>query len=157
MLKIDARDVLQFAIRIEEDGEMFYSRAAFTADDKNVADLFNELAAEEVRHKLAFEDLLSRAKEIAPPESYPGEYIGYLRDYIDGKIVFSRSKKTELENVHDVAAALDFAIGREADSITYYQELRAYVSPGERPPIEKIINEERTHLEKLSGLRKNYP
>jgi rubrerythrin len=156
MLKIDASDVLRFAVRIEEDGELFYHKAALTADDPKVSDLFNELAAEEIRHKLIFEGLLSQVKRIEAPESYPGEYLAYLHDYIDGKVIFSRSRKAEIEDIRTTASALDFAIGREADSIMYYQELKGYVSQKEQPPIDKVIAEERTHFARLSEMRKNY-
>jgi rubrerythrin len=156
MLKIDAGDVLKFAIRIEEDGELFYSRAALAADDRNVSDLFNELAAEEIRHKTIFEGLLSSVRHMDPPETYPGEYLAYLHDYIDGKIIFSKEKKAEIPELHTVASALDFAIRREADSIMYYQELKGYISQKEQPPIDKVIAEERTHFARLSEMRKNY-
>jgi rubrerythrin len=156
MLKIDAGDVLRFAIRIEEDGELFYNRAALVVDDKNVSDLFNELAAEEIRHKTIFEGLLSGVRHIDPPESYPGEYAAYLHDYIDGKVIFLKEKKAEAAEIHTVASALDFAIQREADSILYYQELKGYVVQKEQPAIDKIIDEERSHFVRLSAMKKNY-
>ncbi len=74
-----AGDVLQFAIRLEENGESFYRKAAATADDKGVAELFSRLAEEEIKHKKIFEDLLSRVKWVEPAESYPGEYFAYLK------------------------------------------------------------------------------
>jgi len=156
MLKIDAGDILKFAIRIEEDGELFYNRAALAADDKKVSDLFNELAAEEIRHKTIFEKLLSGVRHIDPPETYPGEYAAYLHDYIDGKVIFLKEKKAEAADTKTVASALDFAIQREADSILYYQELKGYVAPKEQPAIDKIIGEERSHFARLSAMRKNY-
>ena len=156
MLKIDAGDVLRFAIRIEEDGELFYNRAALVVDDKNVSDLFNELAAEEIRHKMVFEGLLSGVRHIDPPESYPGEYAAYLHDYIDGKVIFLKEKKAEAAEIQSVTSALDFAIQREADSILYYQELKGYVLQKEQPAIDKIIAEERSHFARLSAMKKNY-
>jgi rubrerythrin len=156
MLKIDAGDVLKFAIRIEEDGELFYNRAALMVDDKNVSDLFNELAAEEIRHKTIFEGLLSGVRHIDPPESYPGEYAAYLHDYIDGKVIFLKEKKAEAAEIQTVVSALDFAIQREADSILYYQELKGYVVQKEQPAIDKIIAEERSHFARLSAMKKNY-
>ena len=156
MLKIDAGDILKFAIRIEEDGELFYNRTALAVDDKNVSDLFNELAAEEIRHKTIFEGLLSGVRHIDPPETYPGEYAAYLHDYIDGKVIFSKEKRAEAAEIHTVASALDFAIRREADSILYYQELKGFVAVKEQPAIDKVIAEERSHFARLSAMRKNY-
>ena len=156
MIKIDASDVVRVAIRVEEDGELFYSRAALRADTPQVADLFNELAAEEIRHKTLFEGLLSRIDRIAAPESYPGEYLAYLHDYVDGKVIFLKDLKAETDKIQTTAEALDFAIRREADSIMYYQELKGYVSAKEQPPIDKVIEEERSHFVRLSEMRKKY-
>jgi len=98
----EAADIFQFAIRIEENGEIFYHRAALIADDKNIADIFNHLADEEIIHKRIFQDLLSKVDVHRQPESYKGEYIAYLRDYIDNKAVFTKEvKDSELSNVHD--------------------------------------------------------
>lgn len=155
MVKLDAADILKFAVRIEEDGEVFYNRAASMAGDPAVTDLFNELAAEEVKHKVFFEGLLSQVTRIEAPETYPGEYMAYLKDYIDGKVIFSREKRMEIPEIKDTKEALDFAIGRELDSITFYQELKAFVPAKEHPPIEKIIAEERGHFARLSAMKKN--
>jgi rubrerythrin len=125
------------------------------ADNKKIADLFNELAAEEIRHKSVFENLLSQVTKFDPPETYPGEYIAYLRDFIDGKAIFTKKGKTELPEIHSTVQALDFAIQREVDSIIFYQELKAYVPKKEQPPIEKIITEERSHFSRLSAMKKD--
>lgn len=154
MLKFDAADILKFAIRIEEDGELFYNRAARMANNVEIADLFNELAAEEIRHKTFFEGLLSQVKHFAPPETYPGEYVAYLRDYIDGKAVFSKAKREEIPEIESTSQALDFAIQREVDSIMFYQELKVFVPAKEQPPIDKIILEERGHFARLSAMKK---
>ena len=61
MKSFSGGDVVQFAIRMEENGELFYREAAGTADDPGVVDLFNRLADEEVKHKKIFQDLFSRA------------------------------------------------------------------------------------------------
>ena len=48
---LNAHDVVRFAIRIEEDGELFYREAAGLADDKKAKALFARLADEEVGHR----------------------------------------------------------------------------------------------------------
>lgn len=151
-----AGDVLQFAIRLEENGESFYRKVAVAADNKEVADLFSYLADEEVKHKKIFEDLFSQAKWIEPAESYPGEYLAYLRNYIDAKIVFSADLGSELSAISGTATALDFAIQRELDSILYYHELRAFVLPKDFKFVDTIIAEERKHFSRLSETKKKY-
>ncbi|OPY00109.1 MAG: Rubrerythrin [Syntrophorhabdus sp. PtaB.Bin006] len=156
MNMFSAGDVLQFAIRLEENGESFYRKAAAATDDKEVADLFSHLADEEIKHKKIFEDLFSQAKWIQPAESYPGEYLAYLGNYIDGKIVFSGDSESGLSGIHGTAAAMDFAIQRELDSILYYHELRVFVSPKDSGSLDTIIAEERKHFSRLSEAKKKY-
>ncbi|MBA4419331.1 MAG: hypothetical protein C0392_15725 [Syntrophus sp. (in: bacteria)] len=156
MTNFTASDVLQFAIRLEENGESFYRQAALKADDTNVCSLFNRFADEEVHHKKIFEDFLSRVTSFYPPETYPGEYLAYLRDYMDGRIVFSREMGYELSGIQGTAAALDFAIQREMDSILYYQELKAFVPGKDYGTLDAIIAEERKHFSVLSEAKKTY-
>jgi rubrerythrin len=156
MTNFTASDVLQFAIRLEENGESFYRQAAVRADDKKVQGLFNHLADEEIKHKLIFEDFLSRIKSFDPPESYPGEYLAYLRDYMDGRIVFSKDMDYELLGIQGTVAALDFAIQREMDSILYYQELKAFVPTKDYGTLDTIIAEERKHFSILSEAKNTY-
>jgi len=156
MKSFSAGDVLQFAIRLEENGESFYRQAAATAADPKVVDLFNRLADEEIKHKKIFEDLFSRIQWVEPAESYPGEYFAYLKNYIDGKVVFSADSGRQLPGIHETAAAFDFAIQRELDSMLYYQELKAFVPERDFRVIDEIIAEERKHFTVLSEAKKSY-
>lgn len=154
---LQASDIYQFAIRVEEDGELFYHRAAMIAEDRETGKLFDRLADEEIRHKRIFQDMLSKIEEYRPPESFSGEYMAYLRDYIDNKVIFTKDAKDgQLKNVHDTLSALDFAVQRELDSILYYQEAKQFVAPKYHGRIEKIIEEERKHFAVLSEAKKHY-
>jgi hypothetical protein len=57
---------------------------------------------------------------IEPCEDYPGEYLAYLHDYIDGKIFVALDNKTAQSESSNVVKALEFAIQREMESIHYY-------------------------------------
>lgn len=154
---LQASDVFQFAIRVEEDGELFYHKAAMIAEDRETGKLFNHLADEEVRHKRIFQDMLVKIEEYRPTESYSGEYMAYLRDYIDNKVIFTKEAKDgQLRNVHDTLSVLDFAIQRELDSILYYQESKQFVALKHHGQIDKIIEEERKHFAVLSESKKHY-
>ncbi len=153
----DARDVIQFALRIEEDGEVFYRKAALAAEDKDVRDLFNFLADEEIQHKALFREMFSKMEALQPAEAYDGEYASYLSDYIDGKAVFTKETQQELtSDTKDITSSLTFAMQREADSILYYHEAKRFTGEKYYNIIDKIITEERKHFSKLSELRKKY-
>ena len=153
----DARDVIRFAIRIEEDGEAFYRKAALAAQNKDIRDLFNFLADEEIQHKTLFREMLSRMETLQPAETYDGEYAAYLSDYIDGKVIFTKEVQQGFtSDTKDILSAITFAMQREADSILYYHEAKRFIAEKYYNMIDKIITEERKHFSKLSELRKKY-
>ena len=149
-----ASDVLQFAVRLEEDGKLFYREAADRSNKSEVKKLFNSLASDEADHKKKFEALLSKETVIEPREDYPGEYISYLHDYIDGKIFVALDDKSAKSESSNVAKALEFAIRREMESIQYYQELKSFVPVDDHNTVDKIIDEERKHFMQLSKAKK---
>ncbi len=154
---LNAHDVVRFAIRIEEDGELFYREAAGLAEDKEAKALFARLADEEVGHRKIFQGISETLGGYAPAETYDGEYMAYLRDHIDGKAVFREDLKGSLKAIlASVLSAIDFAIGREMDSILYYQEARAFVPERQKEVVDRIIEEERKHFILLSDARKGY-
>jgi len=153
----DASDIFQFAVRIEENGERFYRYAATIVDNEETKNLFNILADEEANHKKYFSTLLSEIESYEPPETYPGEYMAYLRNYLDNKVVFStHATKDEFGGVKDTLSALDFAINREVDSILYYSEAKNLVPRSHHAEIDKIIAEERRHFAKLTDFKRQY-
>jgi len=154
---LNAHDVVRFAIRIEEDGELFYREAAGLADNKEARALFGRLADEEVGHRNIFQGISETLGGYAPAETYDGEYMAYLRDHIDGKAVFRGDLKGSLKaTLASAISAIDFAIGREMDSILYYQEVRAFVPERQKEVVDRIIEEERKHFIMLSNARKGY-
>ncbi len=148
-------DILRFAMRIEEDGEMFYHKAALNAETKEVRDFFNFMADEEARHRTVFEGILKTVDVNPPAESFSGEYAGYLRDYIDGKTVFTgKDKQRVMSETLSPLEAVRFAMGREIDSILYYHESKQFIDRKHYAEIDRIIDEERKHFVKLVGMEK---
>jgi rubrerythrin len=155
MYIFNAHDAIEFAIRVEENGERFYREAARLVDDQGVKDLFSGLADDEVGHRKRFEEMRGALGDYSPPETYEGEYMAYLRDYIDEKAVFRKELKEDyLRGGGDTLRAIAFALQRELDSISYYQEMKRYVPEIEHPLIDRIVGEERSHFKRLSELRK---
>lgn len=151
----NAHDVIEFAIRVEENGERIYREMARVVDDRGVKDLFSRLADDEVGHRKRFEEMRGALGDYSPPETYEGEYMAYLREYIDGKVVFTKELKEDyLRGSGEAQSAIALALEREIDSISYYQEMKRYVPEREHSLIDGIIAEERIHFSKLSELRK---
>lgn len=152
---MNVHDVVNFAIRIEENGERFYREAAGIVIDRPAKELFEQLAEAETVHRKTFEKLLSGLGDYRPAETYEGEYLAYLKDFIDGKAVFrDHPNIAQLAKASSVVGALDFAIQRELDSILYYQEMKKFMGAAHTEPIDLIIDEERMHFALLSKLRR---
>ncbi len=154
--QLEASDIFEIAMRIEENGSSFYRFAVQIAKDEQTKELFLRLAEEEDKHKDTFKRLLSKIETHTPPESYPGEYGAYLHQYADNNLIFTKEvMDEELAKIKDTKAALDFAIRRELDSILYYQEIKGFVPGSEHKAIDEIINEERKHFQMLSEMKRN--
>jgi len=156
MSVLNASEIFQFAVRIEENGEKFYRDTAEKFGNDRFKELFLALADEEVKHKEIFENMVSKIESYEPHESYPGEYFLYLRAYAD-KIIFDEEKLTgEIARITTPVEAIDFAIEKEWESISYYNEIKGSVSEGQRGQVNKIIEEERKHFTKLSEGKKMF-
>ena len=150
-----ASDIVEVAIRIEENGINFYHFAEQLTKDEQAKKLFANLAAAEVAHKKTFEGIFSNMDKSAPAESYDGEYAAYLSVYVDQNIIFTKeAMDKELAKVKDTLAAFDFAIKRELDSILYYHEIKKLVPASQHTVIEQIIEEERKHFSFLTNMKK---
>jgi rubrerythrin len=153
MRVFNAHDVVQFAIRVEENGEVFYREAASVTNDQGAKETFNRLATEEAGHKKTFQGMLGSLGDYRPTETYEGEYLAYLQDYIDGRVIF-KNAGSGMSQIHDTLSALDLAIQREMDSIVYYQEIKAFVPDKHHKTVDGIVGEERKHFSLLSEIRK---
>ena len=155
MSVFQASDIVEFAIRIEENGENFYRFAVQLARDEDPKKLFGQLANAEVAHKKTFEKIFAAMDKIAPPEKYDGEYAAYLHNYVDNAIIFKKEAlDQELANVKDTRSALDFALRREMDSILYYHEIKGLVPANEHATVDRIIQEERRHVDMIAAMKK---
>ena len=150
----DVTEIYQFAVQIEENGEKFYRAMVEKFDDQKVKELFGFLAEEEVRHEKVFKEMLANIEEYNPQESYPGEYFDYLHAYADN-LVFTLDKIDDgINSVTTVDEALQFAIGKELDTILYYHEMRNVVPEHQQKLVDDIINEERKHVVKLTEMKR---
>ncbi|MCP4220601.1 MAG: ferritin family protein [bacterium] len=153
MINFTPTEALEFAIRIEENGEHFYRKLAEKVEEKEVKDLFIYLANEEVAHKSTYADMLKDIENYQPEENYPEEYFAYLRAYVEKVIFFPERLEKELKRIRDKDDAIDFAIRIELENILYFEELKKLVKSPKRQMIDKIIAEEQSHFLKLSGMK----
>jgi rubrerythrin len=155
MAIFETKEIFNFAIRIEENGEKFYRFASGMVEDVETKKIFNYLADEEVKHKKIFTDLLSKITKDVDFENYSDEYFEYLKYYTDNVIFTEEQLEKQQKEVKDVLSAIKFAMQQELDSVLYYHEVEKFVSSNQKDLIEKIIAEERKHYAKLAEMKKN--
>ena len=151
----EAREIVAIAIKIEENGEGFYMRMANVIKNRQVKETFEFLAGEERKHRNSFREIQQRLGEFKPAyESYPGEYLNYVKALVEESI-FTKERAGQLlvKKFKTAAAALDTAIGLEKDSILFYNEMKNFVPESEHKPINEIIDQEKEHLRKLSEIK----
>ncbi len=118
-------------------------------------DLFKYLADSEQEHIRIFQGMLAEADMWQMPATYAQEYTAYLRALVDRTIFTEEIITSEAEtNADNYIQALELAIGAEKDSILFYNEMKEVTSQRAQVMVNKIITEEKSHLEKLSELKK---
>ncbi|MBU0533835.1 MAG: ferritin family protein [Candidatus Omnitrophica bacterium] len=151
-ISMGVSEVLQFAIKIEENGWEFYKKFAELEDNEKIRELFFLLSDDEIKHKEIFEEMLSEIETYEPQEVYPPEYFSYLRAYADN-IIFKKGIDEQLQKKLDAVAIIDFAMRMELDSIAYYQETKNFVPESQKSIIDRIMEEERKHFLKLANFK----
>jgi len=151
MITFNADEILEMAVQIEHNGAAFYRKAAsFLPAARTILDT---LAAMEDDHERTFAAMRSaltdteRKPLTADPDNVAAQY---LKSMADAR-VFVADPKSELtgkESLRDVILA---AIGKEKDSIVFYQSMKDVVprSAG-TARIDDIIRQEIGHILQLT-------
>jgi rubrerythrin len=148
------KELLDVAVNIEKSGMAFYETMVNCAKSKKAQTAFKYLADQEKQHIRAYQSMLSSVADSPPPESYTEEYDEYLRSLVKSSVFSSEGAAcTMAEKTSSDAEGIDFGIRAEKDSILFYTELQDLVRRADAKVIGKIIDEERSHLKRLSELK----
>jgi len=148
-----AAEIAEAAVNIEQQGQAFYKQAADAAGNPDVKDFFTFFATEEAKHEAIFTAFKERMGSIELPAwSTSDEYGAYLKALIDSHSIFSPHLKERLVNSRDENEAIRLAMGFEKDTILFFMEMKELVPDSEKGFVQQCIDEERSHLRKLSGM-----
>ena len=153
MAILTATELLEWALEIEKNGEAFYIAVTAKSTDPEVKALFEDLAAQEQRHRQAFQKML-RATPVRGRSRFDyDEYQAYLQTALADALFAGPDKGLALaEEAQDRATALRAAMGFEKDTLLFFYDLREVVAEAERETVSAIIREERAHLCRLSRM-----
>jgi rubrerythrin len=149
-----AGEVLDAAMGIEKNGAAFYEEMSRKTQNKDIKAIYEYLVSEEKKHFTTFQNMKGSTGNYSPPESYPGEYMQYLKSLIDNTVFTDETRaKEKAATTVDEIEALDTGIQAEKDSILFYSEMQNLVVASDRQVIYDIVNEEKAHLRQLSELK----
>ena len=146
------KDILALAVQIESNGEEIYRNALGRNASKELTELLSWIADEEARHGEWFEELSRKA----PPDPVAGDMEKMGRIMLRSSMAdqsFSLDE-ADLARVEEADRLLAMSIEFEEDTVAFYRMIRPFLQDPEAIELlERIIEEERRHIEMLSELR----
>jgi len=145
-------EIVEIAVRIEENGHAFYTAAADMFRKPNeTRGLFLDLAAKELVHIAIFQ----RLSEKFEPENYDfskEEASGYITNLADTHIFGKHNAGVALaKKVKSPKEALEAAFKFENDSVAFYMELAKRTHSDSKRLILQIIEEEKEHAAEIKS------
>jgi len=154
--KFNPGEILEIAVKVEETGKKLFGALEVKAKDEKIKKVWRFLKEQEENHIEVFKDLLTKVEDYIIYDFSGGDYDSYLRA-ISSEYIFTQKtmeKKLHQEFSSDIEA-IDFGIHIEKESIFTYSLLREYVAKEKLPIIDKIIEEEKSHLVRLVSLKED--
>ncbi|MBI5561813.1 MAG: ferritin family protein [Deltaproteobacteria bacterium] len=152
------KEVLDMAVRIEENGLRYYTDAAAASKSKELKALFADLAVQEKDHIKVFtglHKLMPEEKAANQPDTYGEEAALYLDALAGSEVFTSPNEGARLaKTVHAEREAVEVAIGMEKDSLLFYYEIQKMIRPRDAAVLEHLIGQEKDHLRRLTACLK---
>ncbi len=146
-----AREILDLAIQLEENGEAVYRKAAGHTSNPDISELLLWMAEEEVKHTRWFTELKQdiEARSINPfMEEMSRKVFGGLL----GDKSFSH-REVDFSKVNRTQDLIRLFIEFEKDTVLFYETLIPFIEDNNTLHfVTKIIAEENNHIQKLHEL-----
>jgi rubrerythrin len=153
MALLTGDEIIEIAMRLEESGETFYCAAAEKASSASVQALFEELAIQEKYHRQAFRQMGRAVVEIALSPEQWDEFQAYTGALLENHFFANPENALNIASrAEDERAALQAALGFEKETLLFFHELRDAVRGPGRRTTDRIIQEEKQHVQRLSGM-----
>lgn len=149
-------DIRNIAVQIEKNGEESYRNAGRIAKDPEIARIMNWMADEEKCHGEWFENLQSDKSLTAEQQEMEALGKSLLQDMIKGNTFLLA--QSELENAETLKDVISRSQVFEQDTILFYEFLLGLIDDqATAVHLQKIIDEERNHLRRLTRMADGFP
>jgi rubrerythrin len=146
-----AREILDLAIQLEENGEAVYREAARKASNPDISELLLWMAEEEVKHTRWFTEL---KQEIETRSLNP--FMEEMSRKVFGGLLGDKSfshREVNFSEVDRIEDLFHIFIEFEKDTVLFYETLIPFIEDNHTLQyITKIIAEENNHIQKLHEL-----
>jgi rubrerythrin len=148
-------ELINIAIGIERRGITFYDIMAKSTDNEMARTVFEGLVEMERQHLKTFQDMLEQVDEHPATEVPPQEYSEYLQALMDNAVFTDDMITGEMATQADSdIKAVELGISAEKDSLLFYYDMRDNIPRRSIPVMDRIIAEEKLHLQQLSEIKK---
>lgn len=151
-----AHDILDIAIRLEENGEKTYRDALRHTPDPSLEALLTWMAREEGNHARWFNRLKERLTEDEDSQLLAEFSRALAEDVVQGQN-FSL-QEVDFSTIGTKEKMIRAFIGFETDTIAFYETLGSFIDdPAVIEQLNQIIAEERNHIAQFQRFLTNEP
>jgi rubrerythrin len=150
---LDVKEILGFAVYIEERGYEFYVEAMKKFHEPHATELFQYLADEEFKHEKIFKKMMAAGTEAGKGEP-DAEYQAYMREFVKAhQLGDKEAVNAKLARLSTLEQVLDLAMAFEKDSIVFFSELKSAYARGGDGALDRVIHEEMGHLRRIFQMK----
>ncbi len=156
---LDAEDVVEIGVAVEEVGKKLYLEAAKKVVDKKVKQLFEKLADDEEEHIKTFRSMVQRSAKGKPAA---GGTAGraHLRNLLMSNAFLDLERaKAMFSDAREEKTAVVLAIRFEKETLLLFHGMKEIVEDADLHVINGLIAEEEQHIADLSeylhGIKSN--
>ena len=149
-----AEEILDMAIRIEQNGEAVYRNAIEKIANSELISLLEWMADEEVKHAEWFLELKAETATLVKSPFVQEMGQEFINDIL-GEQSFSL-KEVDFSQIDRINDLIDILIEFEEDGILFYEMLQPFIQDQETlGKLDRIIAEEKHHIEQLREFRES--
>jgi rubrerythrin len=153
MALLTGDEVIEIAVHLEESGEAFYNAAAEKATTPGVKALFEDLAVQEQYHRRAFQQMGHDGVQFALSPEQWDEFQAYTDALLKQSFFAKPENALNLAaQAEDERSALQAALDFEKEAMLFFYELQNVVRAPSQQTVERIIQEEKQHIRRLSAM-----